>query len=210
MSDVLENDYFGRVQNTPLESPHLAAVPTDSLTPPNIISIDTFTDLGHNATNREVHGLIEQNSKWLFGYQTAGADTPATPESRMKGLRNILAHFEQYSSYQDSTPADLVKRSRLFSTNRDFRGKKAPITELLGGREEYGTTAIFWELVGKKDPLIVALAQIGESHKIGQSIFNKFMNDSIIAFHYDEIKSNIDQQLAQLRKSIGKTAIASE
>ena len=210
MSDVLENDFFGNVQNTPLESPHLAAIPSPEVAPYETISVETFTSLGHSSLNRQVHGLINQNSKWFYGYSTAGSDVPATPESRMKGLRNILMNFEQYQEVCALNPSDLLKKSHYLSTTRDLHGKSIPIDTLLSDHHEDAVTEVFWDLVAAKDPLIVTLAQIGKRHVLSEAGFFRFSREAIVAFRPAEVKDAVDVQVAAIRKSIGKAAIASE
>ena len=211
MSDVLENDFFGNVQNTPLESPHLAAsAPEQDAAEHKIIDIQTFTRLDYSPINSQVDDLIFHNKKWFYGYSSAGSDIPATPESRMKGLRNVLMNFEQYQDVGAQSPAELLKKSQYLSTTRDMHGEPVPIDTLLSAHHEDAVSGVFWELAATKDPLIITLAQIHKRHILSENGFFRFSREAIVAFRHTEIKKAVDTRVAAIRKSIGKTAIAGE
>lgn len=207
MSEVNRSSFIAELTDSRHLSPQLSLVPeiSESTQP---VSIETFTNV-KNPLNEQIHSLIEDNKKWLYGYKTAGADVPATQESKLKGLRNIISGFEPYEQFKTSAPIDLVRNARLLSATRDIAGNKVSVHDMYYGKEDIIIESLFWNLVGRHDPLIIALAQIGEQRSMSQSSFDKLVKDSLTAFHPAEIKQHIKTQTFQYRKSLGKTAIMS-
>jgi hypothetical protein len=214
MSEVKDNSFVTDLTDSTILSPQLQLVPEieaepaeASKVPYQEISIESFTDFRH-PVNEEVSYQIVENKKWLYGYSTAGADVPATQESRLKGIRNIISSFELYKNFKETTPTELVKNARIMESTRNITGNKVTLHEMFQGKEDSVLEGVFWELVGKHDPLIVTLAQIDKSGDMPKGIFNSLVKDSIAAFHRNEIKLAVNKQVAVYRKALGKTAIA--